>query len=503
MRRFQFGKKCKFIMHTLPRVKVFICSDILTFNYSPLPTLRMLPEHDSFTEYLFAVTQFAYVTCFSVVLPITPLIVLINHLLNMRLDGFKICRGRRRPLSQKTGGIGVWNHVLHIVTVIAILTNCSLMALTSFQFSWLADQIGTLGVFALAIGWEHLMLLAKYIMQLSVSTMPADIQTEMRKKKYDQERKVYMALRAKKERRSGSVGVVEDRTSTRRNDSDDKGGEASENVSATFRTSPCPPIRESSAESCSHSSPDNQVEDNLVEVVSQKEEQLDEEPHGKKGGLVNVRATKRHSPLQEQYSVGPRRGSRQKPPSLRNQNSHLFSENNHPNFDEAVNKLPPQPHSTNRSPLEARECSLNDCRLNQSGKPSVSVQEGYGSKRKAEIGRSTQHEEVISPSSSLSTVPAMPTPCQLNLDSDDDDDDTPHTAADGNGYYPEATAPPLSPANQEYDKRTTLSSGSAYYEVMNDEDDHSGPKAKWSFPILQYARSERSLSLSDQHKKSR
>ena len=66
----------------------------------------MLPEHDSFTEYLFAVTQFAYVTCFSVVLPITPLIVLINHLLNMRLDAFKICRGRRRPLSQKTGGIG-------------------------------------------------------------------------------------------------------------------------------------------------------------------------------------------------------------------------------------------------------------------------------------------------------------------------------------------------------------------------------------------------------------
>jgi anoctamin-10 len=94
----------------------------------------MLPEHDSFVDYLFAATQFAYVTCFSVVLPITPLIVLINHLLNMRLDAFKICRGRRRPLSQKTGGIGVWSHVLHVVTVLAILTNCSLMALVSLPF---------------------------------------------------------------------------------------------------------------------------------------------------------------------------------------------------------------------------------------------------------------------------------------------------------------------------------------------------------------------------------
>ncbi|KAL7532498.1 hypothetical protein ACHAXR_004666, partial [Thalassiosira sp. AJA248-18] len=154
----------------------------------------MLSEHDSFTEYLFAVTQFAYVTCFSVVLPITPLIVLINHLLNMRLDAFKICRGRRRPLSQKTGGIGVWNHVLHIVTVIAILTNCSLMALTRLQFSWLAVGI--------AIGWEHFMLLVKYIMQLTVSTMPAAVQNDMKRKKYDKERKRYSTLRAKKERRS-------------------------------------------------------------------------------------------------------------------------------------------------------------------------------------------------------------------------------------------------------------------------------------------------------------
>ena len=77
--------------------------------------------------------------------------------------------------------LSVWNHVLNIVTVLAILTNCSLMALTSFQFSWLADHIGTLGVFALSIGWEHLMLLVKYIMQLTVPTMPASV--EMRHKR--------------------------------------------------------------------------------------------------------------------------------------------------------------------------------------------------------------------------------------------------------------------------------------------------------------------------------
>lgn len=38
-------------------------------------------------------------------MPLTPLLVLINQLINMRLHAFKICRSRRRPLAQKTGGV--------------------------------------------------------------------------------------------------------------------------------------------------------------------------------------------------------------------------------------------------------------------------------------------------------------------------------------------------------------------------------------------------------------
>ena len=70
----------------------------------------------------------------------------------MRLDAYKLCRGRRRPLAQKTGGIGVWEHVLHIVTVIAVFTNCTLMALTSSLFKWLGTKIGHIGLLLVAVG---------------------------------------------------------------------------------------------------------------------------------------------------------------------------------------------------------------------------------------------------------------------------------------------------------------------------------------------------------------
>jgi len=119
----------------------------------------MLPEHDPFFDYIHLVIQFACVACFSAVLPLTPLIVLINHLTSMRLNAYKICRGRRRPMAHKTGGIGVWEHVLHVVTVIAVFTNCSLMALTSSQFHIVRETWGNLGLFGVIVGWEYIMLM--------------------------------------------------------------------------------------------------------------------------------------------------------------------------------------------------------------------------------------------------------------------------------------------------------------------------------------------------------
>ena len=159
----------------------------------------MNPQHDSFPEYIQAIVQFTFVACFSVVLPITPLIVLINHLISMRLDAFKLCKGRRRPLAEKTGGIGVWEHLLHIVAVISVLTNCWLMGFTSSQSIWLRESkvVGDLGTFAIVAGWEHVMLLIKYILSTATSTLPKSVRDAMKKEQFalDQQRSQIMQAR--------------------------------------------------------------------------------------------------------------------------------------------------------------------------------------------------------------------------------------------------------------------------------------------------------------------
>ena len=131
----------------------------------------------------------------------------------MRLDAYKLCRGRRRPLAEKTGGIGVWEHVLHIVTVIAVLTNCALMAMTNSMFRWVADKLGGLALLCIVVGWEHVMLLIKYVMQASFSRFPRSVIDSMRKDRYEMTRKRTSYMKAKKERRS-SIHFIENNGSS-------------------------------------------------------------------------------------------------------------------------------------------------------------------------------------------------------------------------------------------------------------------------------------------------
>lgn len=424
----------------------------------------MLPEHDSFTEYLFAVTQFGYVACFSVVLPITPLIVLFNHLMNMRLDAFKLCRGRRRPLAVQTGGIGVWNHVLHIVTVIAILTNCALMALTTSQLSWLATKIGKLGVFALSIGIEHFLLLVKYIMQLSVSRLPKSIENEMRKKNYEQERKRYRSLRMKKRSKS-SYGTQNLANGDTNNDTDKSGD--------TLVRSPCPPIQEASTD-ISSIAPEPYVKLDKSQVLGSS-----------KRGLVNVRALAQHNPQTEKplpspkevYTGNTRRNQYTKDVSKR-------GENVDPNFDEAIKKLPSgnsnllfksQPKALYGS-AESIDSSQNTRSTVRKRLPNPALQIDSNSTIATNSSKSWRPSSgnVFSPDSSISTVQGLPTPCQLDLESPESMYSVENAFQfPATNYYQHASAPPMSPAAGNIDLT-----------------DDSNAKAKWAvYHSLQYNKS--------------
>ena len=66
-----------------------------------------LSTYSTFTDYNQLIIQLGFVLLFAQVFPLAPLIALTNNLIQIRLDAYKICYTRQRPIAQKTSGVGI------------------------------------------------------------------------------------------------------------------------------------------------------------------------------------------------------------------------------------------------------------------------------------------------------------------------------------------------------------------------------------------------------------
>ena len=140
-----------------------------------------MPRYDSFNDYAEMLIQFGYVTFFSWAFPLAPVFALINNLIEMRTDAYKLCYNTQRPIAHKAGGIGVWYNVLVAMSLLAVLTNCAHLALVSRQFNLyfpgLTDSQKMLVVFV----FEHLVLSLRLIMPYLVPPTPSKVKRRIQR----------------------------------------------------------------------------------------------------------------------------------------------------------------------------------------------------------------------------------------------------------------------------------------------------------------------------------
>jgi len=107
-----------------------LCSDEseAELNQSPAEKEYNLIEYEStFDDFDEVVIMYGYLLLFVIAFPLGPLIVVINNLLEVRLDAMKLNKFARRPLPRGAADIGVWSSILNIVSVMAIMTNVALV----------------------------------------------------------------------------------------------------------------------------------------------------------------------------------------------------------------------------------------------------------------------------------------------------------------------------------------------------------------------------------------
>lgn len=69
------------------------------------------------------VIQYGLVTLFVAAFPLAPFFALLNNIIEIRVDAYKIATQFRRPIAQRVANIGVWMEILKVVTYFAVVTN--------------------------------------------------------------------------------------------------------------------------------------------------------------------------------------------------------------------------------------------------------------------------------------------------------------------------------------------------------------------------------------------
>merc|ERR1719231_968107 len=95
-----------------------------------------------FRDYAEMVQQFGFATLFVTCFPLAPVLALANNYLEIRIDGFKLCKGTRRPQPKGAEDIGTWFNIMEVMSTAAVVTNCMIICFISLRLTKLLGVTG-------------------------------------------------------------------------------------------------------------------------------------------------------------------------------------------------------------------------------------------------------------------------------------------------------------------------------------------------------------------------
>ncbi|KAK2869059.1 hypothetical protein Q7C36_000930 [Tachysurus vachellii] len=135
---------------------------------------------DTFQDYQEMFIQFGYVVLFSSAFPLAAMCALINNIIEIRSDAFKLCTSLQRPFGMRVESIGHWQTLMEAMGLIAIIVNCYLIGQCGQLqrlFPWLSPEMAIISIVIL----EHFAVLLKYVIHVAIPDTPSWVREEMAK----------------------------------------------------------------------------------------------------------------------------------------------------------------------------------------------------------------------------------------------------------------------------------------------------------------------------------
>lgn len=138
----------------------------------------------TFDDYLELYLQFGYVFLFSAVFPLAAVFALLNNVIEVRSDAFKLSRVCQRPFGQAAADIGTWQITFEVMSIIAVLTNVALMALSP-EIQSLFPEMSTAKYILLFVIVEHIFLAFKAAIAILIPDLPKWMEVELAKEEFE------------------------------------------------------------------------------------------------------------------------------------------------------------------------------------------------------------------------------------------------------------------------------------------------------------------------------
>ncbi|XP_075407959.1 anoctamin-6 isoform X2 [Tenrec ecaudatus] len=119
------------IMNLIGRYHTVSGSEQITPRWDQDYHLQPIGKLGLFYEYLEMIIQFGFVTLFVASFPLAPLLALVNNILEIRVDAWKLTTQYRRMVPEKAQDIGAWQPIMQGIAILAVVTNAMIIAFTS------------------------------------------------------------------------------------------------------------------------------------------------------------------------------------------------------------------------------------------------------------------------------------------------------------------------------------------------------------------------------------
>eukprot|EP00095_Tigriopus_kingsejongensis_P011114 snap_masked-scaffold268_size230776-processed-gene-1.19 protein:Tk11114 transcript:snap_masked-scaffold268_size230776-processed-gene-1.19-mRNA-1 annotation:"Anoctamin-10" len=146
-------------------------NNIIKANFS----LNRDPYESTYDDFMEIWLQFGHVFLFSSVYPLAGFFALLNNLLELKVDAYKLCCFARKPTPRAVRDIGAWYMAFSVTSVVSVMTNCALLAMDPDVQAFSPYASGTNWALAFVV-IEHIFL----FIRIGIDKLIPDVSKEIK-----------------------------------------------------------------------------------------------------------------------------------------------------------------------------------------------------------------------------------------------------------------------------------------------------------------------------------